>query len=228
MLNQSQSIHLSRRWSNICTCNLSRWPYVQWQSQCQVIVGPWWTLFSIWYVFARTAHIMFGCNFFYTTLGVFLSHCRYILKCLFNTGLDNCIPNIVPIELGLFFKIDMLAPLVDQTYYCCVVERLLHVTHTWYDIAFAIGMCISSFYDQTPSSSPEYCNHSFFDISSILHIFVWSCQGRMLCHMVTSIVIIRQIWMKENPPLIMSSPLKLHLLLGKVSFKMKLFNLVLK
>jgi hypothetical protein len=50
----------------------------------------------------------------------------------------------------------------------------------------------------------------------------------MLCHMVTSIVIIREIWMKENPPLVMSSPLELHLCLGRVSFKMKLFNLVLK
>ncbi len=44
----------------------------------------------------------------------------------------------------------------------------------------------------------------------------------MLCHMVTPIVIIREIWMKENPLLVMF----LHLPLGKVSFKMKLLNLM--
>ncbi len=50
----------------------------------------------------------------------------------------------------------------------------------------------------------------------------------MLCHMVTLIVISKEIWMKENPPLVMLSPLELHLPNKKVSFKMKLLNLVLK
>jgi hypothetical protein len=67
------------------------------------------------------------------------------------------------------------------------------------------------------------------DISSILQIFVCSIiGGRMLCHMVTLIVISKEIWMKENPPLVMLSPLELHLPNKKVSFKMKLLNLVLK
>jgi hypothetical protein len=73
--------------------------------------------------------LYFDAIFFYITLGMFLYHCRYILKCLFNLGLDDYIPNLVPMEPGLLFKIDMLVPFVDQTYYCCVVEKL-HVTHT--------------------------------------------------------------------------------------------------
>jgi hypothetical protein len=85
---------------------------------------------------------------------MFLFHCRYILKCLFDLDLDNCIPNLIPIESGLLFKTNMWAPFVDRTYYYCVVEKFHHVTHTWLDIVFAIGMCMSSFYDQTPSSSP--------------------------------------------------------------------------
>jgi hypothetical protein len=36
-----------------------------------------------------------GVDFFYTTLGVFFSHHWYILKCLFNFGLDHCIPSLV-------------------------------------------------------------------------------------------------------------------------------------
>ncbi len=35
----------------------------------------------------------------------------------------------------------MLVFFVARTYYCCVVRKLFHVTHTQRDIAFAIGMC---------------------------------------------------------------------------------------
>jgi hypothetical protein len=82
-----------------------------------------------------------GVEFFYTTLGVFFSHHWYILRCLFNFNLDHRIPSLVPIESGLLFKIDMLVPFVVQTYYCCLVGKLFHVTHLQRDIAFAIGMC---------------------------------------------------------------------------------------
>jgi hypothetical protein len=72
---------------------------------------------------------------------VFVSHCWYILKSLFNFGLDDCITSLVPIKSSLLLKTDMLAPFVDQTYYCCVVGKLFHVTHTRFDIAFATSMC---------------------------------------------------------------------------------------
>jgi hypothetical protein len=36
----------------------------------------------------------------------------------------------------------MLVPFVDRTYYCCVVRKLFHVTHTRREIVFTIGMCI--------------------------------------------------------------------------------------
>jgi hypothetical protein len=71
---------------------------------------------------------------------LFSHHC-YILICLTNLGLENYIINLVPMELDMLLKIDIMAFLVYRTYCCRVVRKLLHVTHTDLDIAFATSMC---------------------------------------------------------------------------------------
>lgn len=63
LLSRSQSIHLLRRWSNTCTCNLCRW----FKFTCNHNAKLKWVrdeLYSQFDVFVRTTPIIFGCRMF--------------------------------------------------------------------------------------------------------------------------------------------------------------------
>jgi hypothetical protein len=85
--------------------------------------------------------VYLGVSFFYEPAGILMSHTRYIIKCLDELGLTNCLPAAVPLDPSAKLSQDMDSPLLpDPTYYRIIVGKALHLNNTRPDIVFAVGV----------------------------------------------------------------------------------------
>jgi len=83
--------------------------------------------------------------------GYFLHQTQYALQILEEQGMADCKPEHIPLPVGLVLLTDMDAPAVDTTGYCQLVGKLIFLTTTRPDLAFAVGL-VSRFMSapQTP------------------------------------------------------------------------------
>ena len=92
-----------------------------------------------------------GVNFQRFLHGYFLHQTQYALQILEEQGMTDCKPEHIPLPAGLVLLTDMDAPAVDTTGYCQLVGKLIFLTTTRPDLAFAVGL-VSRFMSapQTP------------------------------------------------------------------------------
>jgi hypothetical protein len=91
-----------------------------------------------------------GIEVAYGTQGIYLSQRKYIIDLLTETGMLNCKPATTPIEQNHRILADSGDP-VDKHQYQRLVGRLIYLSHTRPDIAYAVS--IVSRYMHDPRSS---------------------------------------------------------------------------
>ena len=82
----------------------------------------------------------FGMEFARSKKGIFISERKYILDLLNETGLLGCKATETPIKPNLKLQPASLVEVIDKEKYQCLVGRLIHLSHTRPDIAFAVSM----------------------------------------------------------------------------------------
>jgi hypothetical protein len=95
-------------------------------------------------------HYFLGIEVAYGSQGIYLSQRKYILDLLTETGMVNCKPSPTPIEQNHRMLADSGDP-VDKHQYQRLVGRLIYLSHTRPDIAYAVS--IVSRYMHDPRSS---------------------------------------------------------------------------
>ena len=83
---------------------------------------------------------LLGMEFARSKKGIFISQRKYILDLLIETGLLGCKATKTPIEPNLKLQPASLVEVIDKEKYQCLVGRLIHLSHTRPDIAFAVSM----------------------------------------------------------------------------------------
>jgi hypothetical protein len=78
--------------------------------------------------------------------GIFLSQRKYTLDLLRETGMHGCRPVATPIEQNHRLSSDMGTP-VDQEHYKRLVGKLIYLSHTRPDIAFAVSVVSQFMHD---------------------------------------------------------------------------------
>ena len=91
-----------------------------------------------------------GIEVAYSSQGIYLSQRKYVLDLLVETGMLDCKPASTPIEANHRIKADMGDP-VDKGQYQRLVGRLIYLSHTRPDIAYAVS--IVSRYMHDPRST---------------------------------------------------------------------------
>lgn len=81
-----------------------------------------------------------GLEFKFTSSGLLLTQCQYVKELLADFGMADCRPVATPMIEKLRLDPDMAAPPVDSTTYQQMVGKLIFLTHTRPDIAFAVGI----------------------------------------------------------------------------------------
>ncbi|XP_042005728.1 uncharacterized mitochondrial protein AtMg00810-like [Salvia splendens] len=71
--------------------------------------------------------------------GIFLRQKKYVLDILVETGLIDCKPVDTSILVNHGLQISDEAELADQGKYQCLVGKLIYLSHTRLDIAYAVG-----------------------------------------------------------------------------------------
>jgi hypothetical protein len=71
--------------------------------------------------------------------GIFLNQTEYSLQLLRDHGMDDCRPEHIPLPSGLTLLTDMGSPTTDTTNYCTIVGKLIFLTTTRPDIAYAVS-----------------------------------------------------------------------------------------
>lgn len=72
--------------------------------------------------------------------GIFISQKKYILDILAETGMVDCKPAETPIIVNHNLKIEEGEPQIDQGKYQRLVGKLIYLSHTRPDIAYAVGI----------------------------------------------------------------------------------------
>jgi len=72
--------------------------------------------------------------------GIFLNQTDYARDMLREFGAENCKGADIPLPEGLKLSSDMGEPEVSSTYYCQIVGKLIYLTHTRPDLAYAVSV----------------------------------------------------------------------------------------
>lgn len=72
--------------------------------------------------------------------GIFLNQTEFALQLLRDTGMTDCKSAHIPLPPGLQLSTDMSSPPTNSTDYCQIVGKLIFLTTTRPDIAFAVGL----------------------------------------------------------------------------------------
>jgi len=79
--------------------------------------------------------------------GIFISQRKYIMDLLAETGMVDCKPIDTPMQVNHGLKFEEGANLADKERYQRLVGKLIYLSHTRPDIAYAVGV-ISQFMHQ--------------------------------------------------------------------------------
>jgi len=86
--------------------------------------------------------------------GIFISQRKYIMDLLAETGMVDCKPADTPIQVNHGLKFEEGANLADKERYQRLVGKLIYLSHTRPDIAYAVGV-ISQFMHQPQEDHME-------------------------------------------------------------------------
>ncbi|RVX14701.1 Retrovirus-related Pol polyprotein from transposon RE2 [Vitis vinifera] len=81
-----------------------------------------------------------GMEFARSRKGIFISQRKYVLDLLSETGLLGCKATETPIKLNLKLQLASPVEMIDKEKYQRLVGRLIYLSHTRPDIAFAVSM----------------------------------------------------------------------------------------
>ena len=83
-----------------------------------------------------------GMEFARSKEGIFVNQCNYVLDLLNETGLLGCKPTKMPIEPNLKLQPSKIEEVQHREQYQSqrLVRRLIYLSHTCPDIAFAVSM----------------------------------------------------------------------------------------
>ena len=84
-------------------------------------------------------HYFLGIEVVYGAQGIYLSQRKYVLDLLAETGMLDCRPASTPIEPNHHIKADSGDP-IDKGQYQRLVGRLIYLSHTRPDIAYAVSI----------------------------------------------------------------------------------------
>ena len=76
--------------------------------------------------------------------GIFFTHRAYATQVLELFSMSNCQSIATPMLEKLKLLTDMGKELVDPAHYCCLVGKLIHLTHSRPDISFAVVLSVAS------------------------------------------------------------------------------------
>jgi hypothetical protein len=113
-------------------------------------------------------HYFLGIEVVYGPQGIYLSQRKYVLDLLAETGMLGCKPASTPIELNHRTRAD-LGDTLDKQNYQRLVGRLIYLSHTRPDIAYAVS--IVSRYMHDPRTS-------HMDIVKRILRYLKSCPGK--------------------------------------------------
>jgi hypothetical protein len=102
-----------------------------------------------------------GISFKNVPPGIFLHQCDYALSILTDFGMAQCKSAPSPLPEGLVLVTNMDSPYVDSTYYCKLVGKLIFLTITRPDLAYAVSR-VSSYManpQQTHLDAAKYILH---------------------------------------------------------------------
>jgi hypothetical protein len=113
-------------------------------------------------------HYFLGIEVVYGPQGIYLSQRKYVLDLLAETGMLGCKPASTPIELNHHTRAD-LGDTLDKQNYQRLMGRLIYLSHTRPDIAYAVS--IVSRYMHDPRTS-------HMDIVKRILRYLKSCPGK--------------------------------------------------
>jgi len=88
-----------------------------------------------------------GIELAYSRQGIFIPQRKYILDLLKKTGKLGCKTTEVPIEQNHRIGNDEENPKVEKTQYQRLVEKLIYLSQTWPDIAYAVSVVSQLMHD---------------------------------------------------------------------------------